>query len=164
MAANPTLNKLLDRYNQLEQKDKMALGGLSVFIGILFIYFAILGPVNRYHVESMAARDRQLDLIEYMRASESRARSAASGVAPAASGQSLLTHISRVAQQVGIKPNRLQPQGTGAVSVWFDSVAFNDLVNMLKLVESQQGIVVQEISIDREDQPGVVRARIVLRS
>lgn len=164
MMSNPTLVKLMEHYAQLEQRDKIALSGLGIFFSLLFIYFAILGPVNKYHADSLAARDRQLSLIQYMRASENQARSASTGSQSATSGQSLLTRVSRVAQQIGIKPNRLQPEGSDAVSVWFDSVAFNDLVKMLKRVQSQQGIVVQQISIDREDQPGMVRARIVLRS
>lgn len=164
MMSNPTLVKLMEHYAQLGQRDKIALSGLGIFFSLLFIYFAILGPVNKYHADSLAARDRQLSLIQYMRASENQARSASTGSQSATSGQSLLTQVSRVAQQIGIKPNRLQPEGSDAVSVWFDSVAFNDLVKMLKRVQSQQGIVVQQISIDREDQPGMVRARIVLRS
>jgi general secretion pathway protein M len=99
-----------------------------------------------------------------MRASEKQARSVKAETRSTGGGQSLLSQVSRIAQQIGIKPNRLQPEGSDAVSVWFDSVAFNDLVKMLRQVQSQQGIVVQQISIDKEDQPGIVRARIVLRT
>jgi general secretion pathway protein M len=159
-----TTKKLKDRYVQLEQRDRIALTGLGMFIGLLFIYFALLNPMYTYHADSMAARDRQLSLIQYMRGSEKQARSVKADTRPTGSGRSLLSQVSRIAQQIGIKPNRLQPEGSDAVSVWFEDVAFNDLVKMLKQVQSQQGIVVQQISIDREDQPGVVRARIVLRS
>jgi general secretion pathway protein M len=159
-----TLEKLLDRYAQLEQGDRIALSGLGLFFSLLFIYFALLNPMYSYHADSLAARDRQLSLIQYMRASEKQARSVKTETRSTASGQSLLSQVSRIAQQIGIKPNRLQPEGSDAVSVWFDSVAFNDLVKMLRQVQAQQGIVVQQISIDKEDQPGVVRARIVLRS
>jgi general secretion pathway protein M len=161
---NATLEKLLDRYAQMEPGDRIALSGLGLFFSLLFIYFALLNPMYSYHADSLAARDRQLGLIQYMRASEKQARSVNTETRSTASGQSLLSQVSRIAQQIGIKPNRLQPEGSDAVSVWFDSVAFNDLVKMLRQVQSQQGIVVQQISIDKEDQPGVVRARIVLRS
>ncbi len=164
MVSNTAIAKLLDRYAQLEQRDKIALISLGLFFCVLFIYFGLLSPVHQFRDDSMAARDRHLELIQFMRSSEKEARSARTGSKAVATGQSLLTQISRIAQQVGIKPNRLQPEGSDAVSVWFDSVAFNDLVKMLKQVQLQQGIVVQQISIDREDQPGMVRARIVLRT
>jgi general secretion pathway protein M len=159
-----TADKLKVRYVQLEQRDRIALNGLGLFFGLLFIYFALLNPMYTYHADSMAARDRQLSLIQYMRASEKQARSAKADTRSTGSERSLLSQVSRIAQQIGIKPNRLQPEGSDAVSVWFEGVAFNDLVKMLKQVQSQQGIVVQQISIDKEDQPGVVRARIVLRT
>ena len=161
---NTTVEKLKDRYAQLEERDRIALNGLGLFFSLLFIYFALLNPMYTYHAESMAARDRQLSLIQYMRASEKQARSVKAETRTGGSGQSLLSQVSRIAQQIGIKPNRLQPEGSDAVSVWFEDVAFNDLVKMLKQVQQQQGIVVQQISIDKEDQPGVVRARIVLRT
>ena len=161
---NATANKLKDRYLQLEQRDRIALNGLGLFFCLLFIYFALLNPLYTYHADSMAARDRQLSLIQYMRASEKQARLVKADTRATGSERSLLSQVSRIAQQIGIKPNRLQPEGSDAVSVWFEGVAFNDLVKMLKQVQSQQGIVVQQISIDKEDEPGVVRARIVLRT
>ena len=159
-----TVEKLKDRYVQLEQSGRIALNGLGLFFSLLFIYFALLNPLYTYHADSMAARDRQASLIQYMRASEKQARSVKAETRSTGSGRSLLSQVSRIAQQIGIKPNRLQPEGSDAVSVWFEGVAFNDLVKLLKQVQSQQGIVVQQISIDKEDQPGVVRARLVLRS
>ncbi len=164
MASIPVLDKLTERYLQLEKTERSALNALVVFFTLLFLYFVIWNPVNQYHNSNEVERDRQLSLIQYMRASEKEARASSQGGNRAPTGQSLLTVVSRTAQQIGIKPNRLQPEGSDAVSVWFDGVAFDDLMHMLKQIQARQGIVVQQIAIDREDQPGIVRARIVLRS
>lgn len=164
MASIPVLDKLMGRYLQLEKTERSALNSLAVFFTLLFLYFVIWNPVNQYHNSNEVERDRQLSLIQYMRASEKLARASGQGGNRAPTGQSLLTVVSRTAQQIGIKPNRLQPEGSDAVSVWFDGVAFDDLMLMLKQIQARQGIVVQQIAIDREGQPGMVRARIVLRS
>ena len=164
MASIPVLDKLTERYLQLEKTERSALNSLASFFALLFLYFVIWNPVNQYHDSNEVERDRQLSLIQYMRASEKEARASSKGVNRAPTGQSLLTTVSRTAQQIGIKPNRLQPEGSDAVSVWFDGVAFDDLMLMLKQIQARQGIVVQQIAIDREGQPGMVRARIVLRS
>jgi len=164
MSTIPALDKLTGRYLQLEKTERSALNALASFFTLLFLYFVIWSPVNQYHDSSEVERDRQLSLIQYMRSSEKEARASSQGVNRASTGQSLLTMVSRTAQQIGIKPNRLQPEGADAVSVWFDSVAFDDLMLMLKQIQARRGIVVQQISIEREEQPGIVRARIVLRS
>ncbi|MEX2327090.1 MAG: type II secretion system protein GspM, partial [Pseudomonadales bacterium] len=78
-------------------------------------------------------------------------------------GQSLLSEVSRSALEFNINPNRLQPEGTGGVSVWFDGVVFDDLMLWLQ-EQSAQGIYVQQVSIDRQAAAGKVNARIVLRN
>lgn len=164
MGSIPGIDKLSGRYRQLEARERSALSSLASFFALLFLYFVIWNPVHQYHDSSEAERDRQLDLIQFMRASEKEARALSAGENHVNTGQSLLTIVSRTAQQMGIKPNRLQPEGSDAVSVWFDAVAFDELMRLLKRVQARQGIVVQQISIDREEQPGMVRVRIVLRS
>ena len=164
MLSIPVLDKITGRYLQLEKTERSALKALASFFTLLFLYFVIWNPVNQYHDSNEVERDRQLSVIQYMRASEKEARASSQGVNRGSTGQSLLTVVSRTAQQMGIKPNRLQPEGADAVSVWFDGVAFDDLMLMLKQIQVRQGIVVQQISLDREEQPGIVRARIVLRS
>ena len=85
------------------------------------------------------------------------------GKAGALAGQSLLSQISSSTQGFQIKPNRLQPEGSDGVSVWFDDVNFNNLVRWLE-AQAQQGITVRQISIDRDDLPGTVSARVILQN
>jgi general secretion pathway protein M len=156
--------KLLVRYKHLEKRDRLALNSLGVFFGLLILYFAIWSPVDQFYEDSKAERDRELSLIQYMRNSEKQARASTKGAGAGSSGRSLLTLVSRAAQGKGIKPDRVQPEGSDAVSIWFNSVSFDDLINFIKQIQSIDGIYVQQISIDREDSPGTVKTRIVLRS
>jgi general secretion pathway protein M len=103
-------------------------------------------------------------LLTYLKSTESQARSSSESQGTGeATGQSLLSSVSKSARSIGINPNRLQPEGSDAVSVWFDAVAFSKLMLWLERLESGQGIVVQQITIDRRDLPGQVSARLVLR-
>ena len=77
-------------------------------------------------------------------------------------GQDLLTQISRTASQAGITPSRLQPEGDSGVSVFFDSVAFNDLMRWLQS-QTEAGVSVRQMTVDREERTGIVKARVVLR-
>lgn len=149
------------RFFELERRDRVALVGLGAFVSVLFLYYGVWSPANAFLESKRAERDRQLALIQYMRSSEQEARAASTEVSKTPSGQSLLTQVSRSAQQYNINPNRLQPEGDG-VSVWFDAVAFNDLIRWLE-AQSKQGVVIRQVAIDRDDSPGIVNARIVLR-
>ena len=157
------VQNVLTRYRALERRDQYALIGLGLFLGALVLYYGVWNPANDFFEARRTQRDRELSLVKYMRGSEARARASKMESTHSVSGQALLTQISRTAQQFQISPNRLQPEGTDGVSVWFDDVPFNDLVRWLEL-QSQQGVTIRQISIDRQAEAGMVKARIVLRS
>jgi len=159
----PVIETFRARYLALESRERLAVLTLSAFFCILLFYSLIWQPLHEFQASSSEKLERQTELLQIMRASESDARASIGNSAAAPTGQSLLTQVSRTSQQFGIKPNRLQPEGSDAVSVWFDEVNFNDLIKWLAS-QSQAGMSVRQISIDREELPGKVNARIVLRS
>ena len=158
------LRELIKHYNELEKRERAALLSLSIFLFGVLLYAGIWSPANRYVLESQIDHDRYLKLLTYLKSTESQARSTLENKsAGEPAGQSLLSSVSRSARNVGVNPSRLQPEGSEAVSVWFDEVAFTKLMLLLERLESGQGIVVQQISIDRRDAPGQVSARLVFR-
>lgn len=156
------IDPYLEKYNSLENREKNALLALTMFFVALIIYFAIWSPIYTYHQDSLQKRDTQFSLIQYMRASEKQARSSSSNTKAKPKGQSLITDISNSARQLGIKPSRMQPEGDSTVSVWFNDVVFNDLINWIVRLNEREGVGIQQISIDRQDNPGTVNVRLVL--
>jgi|TARA_B110000495_G_C22871146_1_gene508019 general secretion pathway protein M len=156
--------ELMKHYHELEKRERMAVLSLSIFLVGVVLYAGIWAPVNSYTLEAQIDHDRYLKLLTYLKSTESQARSSSENQSTGkAAGQSLLSSVSKSARSVGINPSRLQPEGSDAVSVWFDAVAFTKLMLWLERLESGQGIVVQQITIDRRDLPGQVSARLVLR-
>ena len=161
---NAYIAELRERFDALEAREQTALVVLGGFLAILVFYFTLWTPAYDYLEDSQVDHDRHLKLLTYLQSTEAEARAAAQGGAKPSAGRNLLTSVSRTAQTVGINPSRMQPEGSGAVSVWFEAVPFTQLMLWLERLESQQGIVVRQISIDRRDEPGQVTARLVLRS
>jgi len=158
------LRELMKHYHELEKRERVAVVSLSIFLIGVVLYLGVWAPVNNYALEAQIDHDRYLKLLTYLKSTESQARSSSeSQTTGKATGQSLLSSVSKSARSIGIKPSRLQPEGSDAVSVWFDAVAFTRLMLWLERLESGQGIVVQQITIDRRDLPGEVSARLVLR-
>ncbi len=151
------------RFNQMEARERTALIVLAVFVIVLMLYFAVWSPVQGYYEDSLRERDEQSSLLGYMQASEARARAAAADSKPAGQGQPLISLVASVSRQIGISPDRLQPEGTDAVSVWFENVAYEKLMNWVLQLEQNHSISVRQISIDRQDRSGMVSVRVVLR-
>ena len=97
-----------------------------------------------------------------MRASEPQARAASGTKKRRSSSQSLITDISNAAKEQGIQPNRIQPEGSTAVVLWFDGVVFNDLMGWLVLLHGEYGVSVEQISVDQQFKSGLVTARVLL--
>ena len=97
-----------------------------------------------------------------MKETESQARAAARERPAETAEGSLLSLVSSSAQAQGINPNRLQPEGENAVSLWFDDVAFSSVMQLLERMAAIPGVEVQQLVIDGSEEPGQVRARIVL--
>ena len=159
---NKSVASIYKRFLELEKREQNALVLLGSFFLAVIFYLAIWTPVNGYVDDRRVDRDRYLNLLQYLKSTESEAKAAAgNGTRTPASGQSLLTQVSRTAQSVGINPSRMQPEGD-AVSVWFDAVGYTQLMLWLERLESR-GIVVRQVTIERRDVPGQVSSRLVLR-
>jgi type II secretory pathway component PulM len=157
--------KYLKLYEELESRDRIALTGLGIFFLVVIIVMGIWQPATGYAEKAQTSRDRQRELISWMKATESKARATAgSQVISRRSGQSLLTSVSKTAKTHKIQPNKLQPGSNDEVSVVFEAVAFNLLLSWLEDLQLEQGIHVRQISVDKHELPGTVSARIVLKN
>lgn len=157
------LNVYWQRFNQMERRERAALIALALFLGLLILYFGIWSPVQSYYQTSLQQRDEQMGLLRHMQGSEARAKAAAADTRPRTGGQSLISEVAGVSRQIGINPDRLQPEGSDAVSVWFENVAYMKLMNWILQLEQNHSISVRQIAIDRQNQSGMVSVRVVLR-
>ena len=163
LMSNPQLQVLVQRYEHLEKRDRFALNGLISFIAILLLYVLVWVPANNFLADRKLNHERQLSLLQYLRSTEQQARaSAGKKGSSVSSNKPLLQTVSNLAGLAGIQPDRLQPEATDGVSVWFDDVAFNNLIRWMELL-NQEGITVRQVSIDREEASGTVNARVILR-
>lgn len=162
---NALLSKLLESYRQLEVRDQVAIKLLTLFLLALFCVFGMWLPLQVSVDDNQALHDRNLELIEWMNGTEKQARSiSGTSRSKRQSGQSLLILVSRSTKSANIKPDKLQPEGTDSVSVWFDAVSFNDMMRWLEKLETEESLHVYQITVNRQQQPGSVSARLVLKT
>lgn len=80
-------------------------------------------------------------------------------------GQSLLGVIDKTAKQhkLGDAIKRVQPDGKTKALVRLESAPFNDVIKWLEQLHLRQGVEVVSSDIDKQDQSGLVNARLVLQ-
>lgn len=147
---------------------RMLIAGAVVLLLVL-PYFGVWLPLQ----DDIAALEEQVREQQAVKrwmqqaAAEVKQLSAGSGsVVRPRDGRSLLAVVDQTAKRSGLGPGlkRLEPEGQAAVRVWLEQVAFDDMVAWLTGLEQQNGLVVATITIDRQDLPGQVNARITLEA
>lgn len=80
------------------------------------------------------------------------------------SNEALLTLVDRTAKQSQLRQQiqRIKPQGDNKVQLWVEQAAFDTLLKWLGGLSTGYGIQLASLSIDRQEQPGIVNARLVL--
>ena len=162
MSIQSAMAPLKERFDALQSSEQRAVTILGVFAVVVVIYLGVWAPASDWRVIAEQERDSQFETLSMMKETESLARAAARERPTETAEGSLLSIVSSSAQEQGINPNRLQPEGENAVSLWFDDVAFSSVMQLLERMAAIPGVEVQQLVIDGSEEPGQVRARIVL--
>ena len=162
MSIQSTMAPLKERFDALQSSEQRAVTILGVFAVVVVIYLGVWTPASDWRVIAEQERNSQFETLSMMKETESQARAAARERPTETAEESLLSLVSSTAKAQGINPNRLQPEGENAVSLWFDDVAFSSVMQLLERMAAIPGVEVQQLVIDGSEEPGQVRARIVL--
>lgn len=149
-------------YQQLGDRDRIAVLGLGAFLLVVLVYLAVWRPVSLWSEGANDRYQRQLSVLEWMRSHADEARAAAQSAAGQRTGSdSMLSVVSSTASRAGVKLTRFQPESAGGVSVVIQNQPFNAVVRWIADLDRQQ-IRVRTLSIERQGQSGLVNARINL--
>ncbi len=152
-------------YN-LPQRDQDALKYLSAAVAVVLIYLVIWLPVQNYADRAERAVERESETLAWIKQNEPVARElatrGAAGSTASLAGQSMLSAVGNSAKKFSIELRRFEPEGDSKMRVWLERVPFNQMLLWLDDLEKQFGVQVEQISVDRDDTPGVVTARLTL--
>ncbi|MDA1076721.1 MAG: type II secretion system protein M [Proteobacteria bacterium] len=145
-----------------EPRDRRIILGLCAVIGLTIVWLGVWQPINDWHTSQLERLNQAQNLLDWMKLNEAEARRVVK--APDTAGQrSVLPVITRSAQANGLKLNRLQPEANGVVSVVIQDQPFGSVMEWLQQLEENNGITVDNASIDQQGAPGKVNAQIRLR-
>lgn len=166
----PAVGKLVAQYDQLPRRDQQALTvlAIAVFLGIL--YFAVWTPAVSFHDEALDERERSAELLAWLEANrESLDRlSGNSGgqgdatVDTPEDGRALMSLVTRSAGEAGLSLQRFEPSGDNAIRVWLEGAPFTEVASWLEQLNTGHGVQIDQASMDRQNDPGMVSVRLTL--
>lgn len=148
-----------------ERRVLLAGGGLLAVLLAVFLFWLPLE--ERLETARDLLTERQ-ETLRWMRDAADEVRLLrAAGVASRSvqsTSESLLSLGDRTARESGLGEalQRVEPESADRVRFQFDKVSFDALLGWLAMLESRFGIRADQVSIEKGEAPGQVRARLVL--
>ncbi|MEW8536277.1 MAG: type II secretion system protein M [Candidatus Thiodiazotropha endolucinida] len=148
-------------------QEHMALIIGAAAILLLLVYLLLWRPFNQaLDKKALLVESQQLtlnwmqdnlDLVKNLR-NQQRGKSAGSN-------EALLTLVDRTAKKIRLRQQiqRIKPQGDNAVQLWIEEAPFDTIIKWLGQLTQTHAIEIDSLTIDRQDKPGLVNARLVLQ-
>lgn len=153
----------------LSQRERLMVSAATTVVGVFLLYLLIWQPISN-HFQQLAqdvSNDNETLLWMKQAASELRQLRGNDPLANRPQGrQFVLGMIERTAKsgKLGGVMKRVQPEGQNGVRVWFEDAAFDDVLQWLAILDSAHGLLVKEITIEKQQNPGLVNVRVLLES
>jgi general secretion pathway protein M len=153
-------------YESLVPREQLMVGFGAVLAILMFYFLIFWEPLSQTRKALVADVAQQRELAVFMQQAEQEARQyAGSGAAiPADNNRSLLAIVDSSGKQAGMGPfiKRIQPEGETTVRLWIEDAPFEKLTAWLYQLQIQQGVNVDNGSLDRDSKVGVIKARLTV--
>lgn len=163
---NDKLREVKRAYYGLAPREQNLITALGVVLIIALVYLVLMFPAQSSVSSASKKLEAKQSLLLWMQANEEQALAAAKSGAGGSSGrsQNILGDVNNAASRFQITLQRYEPEGKDKLRVWLEDESFNNMVRWLHQLESQNGITVASVSLDAENDPGIVSAKIVLKN
>ena len=156
-AAN--LNLSLDTLSERDRRTLLVGGVVAVLLLVFGVILPLDTSVSRAH---QRMKKKQEDLVWMRNVTPELA--AAGPIHAGGPGESLLVIVDRSARESGLASAMAgsEPSGAGGLSVRLQKASFDSLIAWLARLAQQNGIRVENASIESAGSPGLVNAAITL--
>jgi general secretion pathway protein M len=166
---NPTLLNYRKQYEMLSTRDRLALKIMAAVLIAVLIYSMLWLPAQKFmhSAEVKLAQNKQLLSLVTKNSSTLASlaqQSRAGGAARTLDSQQLVSSVTNLARQKGVVLKRFEPSGENKLKVWVDDASFDKVITWLSALKKTLKVTVEQISIEKDDAPGQISARLTLSS
>ena len=161
------LNDIQQWYQGLQQRERYLVLSAAVVIIITLLYISIWEPIHKGVEEQTQRYQNQLKILSWMQNASAEARALRASGTPSKrlnSSQPVTLLVERSAQSAGLRKyvSKLESTSDKGARVTIAAASFDQMLLWLNTLQSQYGITVSSASLDRENKPGTVNARLTL--
>ena len=166
---NPSVLALIRQYEGMPQRDRAAVKILALVLLLTALYFIAWKPAQGYMDDAKSELDHNTSLLALVNDNKSvlssiSRKSGASASTKVLDSQQLVSSVTNMAKKKGIALKRFEPSGGNKLKVWVDDVSFDKMVTWLISLKKSLGVTVEQVTIEKDDAPGLVSARLTLSS
>lgn len=149
-------------FTKLSLREQIAVLVMSIALAVYVVWWLLIVPQGRA-IDALVERNRKqvevLHKVESM-VSEIGALRAESGRVGASGRTRLVALLNDSANRYQLRLTRLQPNSRGAVQLRFDTAALEPLLRWLYALENDEGLIIEELSLNQTGTAGVVSASV----
>ena len=157
LLAQPSVQQTINWYNSLVKRDQLIVKSVSGLLIAALVFVMFYAPLLQSKKTAQSQLERNLSTYNLIASNAGRF----GGAGQVNQGGSILGATTSLAQQQGVNLSRYEQDGVN-LRVWLDKIPFDDAIAWFEALESQRGIRVSQISIDKTDRTGRVDIRATL--
>ena len=136
---------------------------INAVAALLLFSIAILGVWQPIQINNSEQRSRyvnELTLTEWIAINKNKLKTLSNSPLKQSDTSSAVARITNAANQNKVTLDRLQPEPDGSVSISLQNQSFTKVVRWLVQLETQQGLTVLRLGIDKGSKTGEVSVQI----
>ncbi len=154
-------------FESLDLRERILVCVAAAVVGAALFYSLLWQPLHQRQLglHEEIGQARELTVFVQRVAATARQSSAGNRRPSGGGNRSLLSLVDETTKQRGLKDavKRIQPEGDQLVRVWLEGAEFDAVVQWLNELSTRHGVAMDNGNLDREDQPGRIKARFTLQ-
>lgn len=153
----------------LTQRERILVQSAAAVLIVFMLYLLVIEPISHNYTNNKKNVAAATETLEWMKAAANEVKQLGGGSIQQAhqrGKQFALSTVDSSARTAGLSSvmKRVQPEGDTGVRIWFENAPFDELMKWLAILESRQGLRVNEINIEQSESTGLVNVRVFLES
>jgi type II secretory pathway component PulM len=161
MTGSDRLTPIKAAWTERTVREQAMLAGLGALLVGVIVWYGVLSPALSWRSDARADHEAAVARYETMLAGVARYRAEVETAAQPRAGAALRTVVGTSAAERQLAISRVQPLDDGRLGVWMEGVSDDALLAWLVALSRDEGVRVDQISLDREGDR-LVRAQMVL--